>query len=303
MYHLATVFPPVQRFRRLPLSRDQLVLLMIAINQIFLGIDTFLAHGANQTIRPNEWVPILFGPVAGGLLLLAGLIALRRRSLATVIASLTLLASIIVGLLGAYLHLERGILPTAPLGERISVDLLVWAPPILGPLIFSLVGILGISAAWIEDPPDSGILVVWGGRRLQLPYAKTQAYFYIVGLAALATVISSVLDHARLNFADPWLWLPAVAGIFSTVAAVMLGTIDRPTRADLIIYTGAMLLLMGVGVIGAVLHVEANLIAQGTIVPERFLQGAPVLAPLLFANVGLLGLIVLLDPREHHTSE
>lgn len=298
MYHLATVFPPAYRIRRLPLSRDQLVLLMIAINQIFLGIDTYLAHSANLTIRPNEWIPILFGPAAGALLLLAGLIALRRRSLATVIATLTLLASIIVGLLGAYLHLQRGLLPSAPPGQRISIDLLVWAPPILGPLIFSLVGILGISAAWIEDPPDSGSLILLGGRRIQLPYPKTQAYFYIVSMAALATVISSVLDHARLNFTDPWLWLPAVAGIFGTVAAAMLGAIDRPTRPDLITYTAAMLLLIVVGMIGAVLHVKADLIAQGTIVLERFLRGAPVLAPLLFSNVGLLGLIVLLDPTE-----
>ena len=48
---------------------------------------------------------------------------------------------------------------------------------------------------------------------------------------------------------------------------------------------GAMLLLIAVGGIGAV-------------VVERFLRGAPVLASLLFANVGLLGLLVLLDPAE-----
>jgi len=30
----------------------------------------------------------------------------------------------------------------------------------------------------------------------------------------------------------------------------------------------------------------------------RLLRGAPIMAPLLFSNVGLLGLIVLLDPAE-----
>jgi hypothetical protein len=33
-------------------------------------------------------------------------------------------------------------------------------------------------------------------------------------------------------------------------------------------------------------------------VPERFLRGAPIMAPMLFANMGLIGLIVLLDPLE-----
>lgn len=297
MSHLVTVFPPAGRLRRQLLSRDQTLLILAAVNEIFLGVDTYLAHGANLTIRPDEWIPIVFGPVAGAGLLLAGLLALRRRSLAALLATGIFLASIIVGVLGAYFHLEHGLLPDAPAGHRVSISLLVWAPPVLGPMVFALIGILGISAAWVEEPPESGILHVFG-RRLQLPYPKTQAYFYIVGMASLATVISSVLDHARLDFANPWLWLPTGAGVFGTVTAVTLAAIDRPTRADLLTYTGAMLLLMVVGGIGAILHIRANLTAEGVVVVERFLRGAPVLAPLLFANVGLLGLLVLLDPAE-----
>jgi hypothetical protein len=297
MSHLVTVFPPAGRLRRVPWSRDQTLLMLAAVNEIFLGVDTYLAHGANLTIRPDEWIPIVFGPVAGACLLLAGLLALRRRSLAALLATGIFIASIVVGVLGVYFHLEHGLLPDAPPGHRVSIGLLIWAPPVLGPMVFALVGILGISAAWVEEPPESGLLRVFG-RRLQLPYPKTQAYFYIVGMASLATVISSVLDHARLDFADPWLWLPTGAGVFGTVTAVTLAAIDRPTRADLLTYTGAMLLLMGVGGIGALLHVRANLTAEGLVVVERFLRGAPVLAPLLFANVGLLGLLVLLDPAE-----
>lgn len=297
MYHLATVFPWMKRVR-LPFTRDQLMLLLGAVNQIFLGIDIYLAHSVSGTIVPNEWIPIIFGPVAGVLLLLAGLIALRNRPAATFIATITLLASIGVGLLGAYFHLIRGSLPAGPVGERVTINLLVWAPPVLGPLMFCLVGLLGLSAAWIEDPPDSGILTIRENWRLQLPYSKTRAYFYIVGMAGLATVLSSVLDHARLNFTDPWLWVPTAVGVFGTVVAVVLGAIEKPSRADLLTYVAAMLLLIVVGVVGAILHINANLIAQGTIVAERFIRGAPFLAPLLFSNIGTLGLIVLLDPVE-----
>jgi hypothetical protein len=77
-----------------------------------------------------------------------------------------------------------------------------------------------------------------------------------------------------------------------------LGSIKKPHRADLITYIGAMLLLIVVGVVGAILHVRSNLIAEGTILAERFIRGAPFLAPLLFSNIGTLGLIVLLDPVE-----
>ena len=101
MFLLAELFPPAERLRRLPLSRDQMMLLMAATNQLFLGFDIYLAHMISGTIVPNEWIPIIFGPIAGVLLLVAGLIALRRRPLATVLATIVLLASIVVGLLGA----------------------------------------------------------------------------------------------------------------------------------------------------------------------------------------------------------
>ncbi|HJW83136.1 MAG TPA: hypothetical protein VJ754_02415, partial [Anaerolineae bacterium] len=96
MYHLATLFPLVRRIR-LPLSRDQLMLLMAAVNEIFLGIDIYLAHSISGTLVPNEWIPVIFGPIAGVLLLLAGVIAFKQRPLATVIATLVFSVSIGVG--------------------------------------------------------------------------------------------------------------------------------------------------------------------------------------------------------------
>lgn len=297
MYHLATVVPPLRRIR-LPLSRDQLMLLMAAVNEIFLGVDIYLAHRISGTIVPNEWIPIIFGPIAGVMLLVAGLIALRHRPLATWLATAVLLASTAVGLLGAYFHVMRAALPDALPGEQITIRLLVWAPPILGPLMFALVGLWGISAAWIEDPPDSGRLRLFiRDWRLQLPLSKTRAYFLMFSLGTLVTTISAVLDHARTGFENDWLWIPTVIGVFATCVGLIMGIIERPNRYDITIYLVTMVLLVATGLIGAVLHVQDNLTARGTIVIERFIRGAPFLAPLLFANMGALGLIILLDPR------
>jgi hypothetical protein len=297
MYHLATVFPVINRLR-IPVSRDQAMLLMLALNELLLGLETYLAHSISGTIMPYEWIPILFGPVAGILLLLAGLLALHKRQVAVIIATLVYLASIAVGLLGAYFHLVRAILPFAPLGEIASMPLFVWAPPILGPLTFALVGVMGVSAVWLEQPPDSGRLTLLGGRKLQLPFSKTSVFFLLVGLGTLATVISSVLDHARTDFENPWLWLPTAIGIFGTVVAVVLGTMAQPRRGDLITYVVAMALLSLVGVLGVLLHIQRNLAMENAIVVERFVRGAPFLAPMLFADMGALGLVVLLDPKE-----
>ncbi len=297
MYYLAFLFPSIRRIH-IPYTRDQMMLLMAAINEILLGLETLLAHLTSGTITSREWIPIIFGPVSGVLLLLAGFLAMRRRTSATVLASGVFLASIVVGLLGAYFHIQFAILPSAIPGEQVSVPLLIWAPPILGPLTFAMVGLLGISSAWMEDPLDSGTLLLPGNRRLHLPYSKTRAYFFIVSMGGLATVISSVLDHSRTNFSNPWLWLPTSIGIFGTVVAVVLGATDKPSRTDLLTYFSAMILMVLVGMLGSGLHILQNLTSQGQIVDERFLRGAPMLAPLLFSDIGTIGLLALLNPEE-----
>jgi hypothetical protein len=296
-YYLATVFPFLRRIR-LPLTRDQFMLLLAAINELFLGIDTYIAHSTTGTIKPLEWIPIIFGPVAGILLLVAGLVALRRRMAANIMATLVFIASIIVGLLGSYFHLVRSVLPNAPAGQQVLLPLLAWGPPLLGPITFALVGILGMSAAWQEEIAGSGVLVLPGGKRLHMPYSKTKAYFFIVGIGTLITLVSSVLDHSHANFANPWTWIPTVAGIFATAVIFCLAIIDQPTHTDLLTYAATMILMAIVGMLGTALHISQNLIAQGTIVDERFLRGAPILAPLLFANMASLGLITLLDSSE-----
>ncbi len=283
------------RIPRLPLTRDQLMMLMMAVNLLFLALDTWLAHQESGNIVMRERIPIIFGIVAGLLLLFAGLIALNNRSMASGIATAVLIASIGVGVLGAYYHIARAALPSAPLGQRLTLDLLIWAPPALGPLAFALVGVLGISAAWAEEPPDSGRLHIFSKRFLHLPYSKTRAYFFIVGMGMVAALVSSALDHARTGFLDWSLWFATAIGIFGMVTAIVMGAIDRPSRLDLNTYLAAMLLLIVVGVIGAWFHIEANLATGNVIVMERFLRGAPILAPLLYTNMGMLGLIALVE--------
>lgn len=297
MAWLTLALPVTQRWR-LPITRDQAMLLMLATNELFLGVDTFVAHRLSGTIRPYEWIPIVFGPAAAVLLGLAGLLALRRRMLASTVATIVFVASAVVGALGAHFHIARTILPDAPSGAQLSLDMFILAPPVLGPLAFALVGLLGLSAAWVEDPADSGVLVLPGGLRLHLPYPKTHAYVFSISMGILVALVSSVLDHARTGFIDPWLWLPTGVGVFALVVSALLGMVSTPTRMDVMTYVAAMVLLIVVGGIGAVLHVSADVGLNNTFIAERFLRGAPFMAPLLFCNMGLLGLIAVLDPTE-----
>lgn len=284
------------RVQRLPLTRDQSILLMAAFNEFMLGVDTYLAHVLNGTIGNREWIPILFGPLAGTLLLIAGLIAVKKRHAASWMATIVFLASMLVGVLGAYFHWVRGTLPTAPPGYQVTIGLLVWAPPFLAPFAFAGIGLMGLSAAWLENPPGSGLLEMPHGR-MQMPFRKTRAYFFLVSLGVLVATISSALDHARQPFNNPFLWIPIVAGILGTMVPFLYGLTRRPfTKQEIGIYIGVMVWLIIIGMVGSYLHIQANLTSESLVVPERFLRGAPFLSPLLFANMGIVGLLVLLPP-------
>jgi hypothetical protein len=143
---------------------------------------------------------------------------------------------------------------------------------------------------------------LWADSRVRLPFSKTRAYLFMVSLGTLATLLSSVLDHGRAQFENPWLWPPIVVGVFATVVTFGLAVVDRPSGGDIVIYLVAMVLLLLIGVAGFVLHVQFDLTTQNVVVPERFLRGAPFLAPMLFANMGLVGLIAILDPAGEEQS-
>ena len=110
-------------------------------------------------------------------------------------------------------------------------------------------------------------------------------------MGTLSALVSSVLDHARTGFEGAWLWYAVAIGVFGTVVPVAYAALDRPSRIDSFTYIAAMLFLIATVVLGSFLHVRSDLVL------ERFLRGARPLAPLLFSNLGMLGLIALLDPE------
>ncbi|MCE1255376.1 MAG: hypothetical protein LWX83_17745, partial [Anaerolineae bacterium] len=168
MYLLAEVFPFVRRLR-LPFNRDQMILLMVAFNELMLGVDTYLAHSVSGTLRFYEWIPVVFGIGAGITLFAAGLIAIKQRLLANHIASFIFLVSLLVGVLGSYFHISRDILVNAPAGQQLMANLVLFGPPFFCPITFAIVGWMGMSAAWQEFPIDSGILFLSAVKKINMP--------------------------------------------------------------------------------------------------------------------------------------
>ena len=139
--------------------------------------------------------------------------------------------------------------------------------------------------------------MIYREHALHLPYSKTRAYIFTVGMGTLAALVSSVLDHARTGFDGAWLWYAAALGVFGIVVPVAFAAMDRPSRMDMFTYIAAMFFLTVTGVLGSFLHIRSDLVFEHTVVIERFLRGAPPMAPLLFSNMGMLGLIALIAPE------
>ncbi|GMQ78317.1 MAG: hypothetical protein BMS9Abin02_0820 [Anaerolineae bacterium] len=78
----------------------------------------------------------------------------------------------------------------------------------------------------------------------------------------------------------------------------MVWVLEQLRQADIGTFFAAMVLLIAIGLVGFILHIQFDLTAMNEFVPERFLRGAPFLAPMLFANMGMVGLISILDPSE-----
>jgi hypothetical protein len=279
---LTVVFPILRRLKCnakwCVLSRDEVYQLFIVLNELLLGVEATLAHLIGGTLRPYEWIPIIFGPVAA-LGLGVGYVGRRAgRSWATSLMRILLWGSVIVGTTGTYFHLMRTMRPFAQPGARLTLGLVVWGVPLLAPASFSLVGILGLVTL----------------SRLQPEERKSSLYILLSSLGVAIAAVSSVFDHLRGGFSSPWLWIPTVVGTFGVIVAFFVGTLTGRSRGDLTTYTFSMLALMVVGPLGLVLHVLHDLGAGHAIVLERFLRDAPIMAPMAFANMGLMGLIALL---------
>ncbi|MGC9400273.1 MAG: hypothetical protein ACP5HM_14215 [Anaerolineae bacterium] len=284
--YLPRVVPALKRFE-LP------YILFVVLNELLLGLETYLAHSLNGNLRFNEWISVVSGPLMGVLLLGALVIAKRHGKPALWLATTALRGSIVVGALGTYYHVVRTIRPAAPAGERVTLALLVWGAPLLAPISFTLVGLLGLIAL-SADQAQRGALSTPLVQRL--PIDKDRLYFLLASLGVLIATVSSVFDHLRGGFDNPWVWVPTLTGVFGVTVAFVLALIPKPNRVDLTIYAAAMGILLLVGPLGLVLHVLYDLETGNAIIFERFLRGAPLLASMVFANMGLLGLPVLLDP-------
>ena len=257
---------------RIP-GRPLLLELFATSNLAFLALDVSLAHSANAFGPPLEWVPVA-ASAGCTLALVIGLGAARelRRGAGWWIGMIVGGAALLVGIAGMVLHLESQFFQTLTLRG------LVYSAPFVAPLAYAGLGMILLLNRMV--PGES---IEWGQWLLLLALGGFAGNFML-----------SLADHAQNGFFNPLEWTAVAASAlavgFFTVAVV------RPRGRPLYVSLLVVLVLQATtGVLGFVLHLRHLLDPTIANLGDRVLYGAPPFAPLLFADLALLGALGVWD--------
>jgi hypothetical protein len=279
IFHLANI--------KLQMEKNKLLLIFVGINLFFTGIDVALAHSINSFVPVYEWIPIYFFPLGAMSCFIIAFQPSPKKWLA-LIHILLMVVGIMVGVLGMAFHMNAVL---NPLGH-LTWAWVVFGSPILAPLAFagiSLLGLYGITEE-IEDQP--GKLRIPGIGILQAPISRDKHFLWLVGLGFGASAVTSIIDHAQYGY-NVYKLIAIVFGLFATSVVLTTALSKKLDRKDQFVYFWTMIAAIVVGVLGFGFHLSSDLAGTGEISIERMLVFAPILAPLLYIDLGMLGLIIV----------
>lgn len=247
----------------------------VVCNFAGLVVDIFLAHSENHFRRQSEYIPLVFSAIAT--VTLAIVVAARHRAPAIWrdVGHLVGWLSIVVGLAGVVLHLDSQFFYAR------TIRSLTYAAPFAAPLAYTGLGLLLI-ANRVTDPAS----VEW------------PLWMLLLALGGfIGNFTFSLTDHAQNGFFNPVEWVPVVTSAFA-IGVLIVPFIMQVTTDYLRLAAGVLAVQALVGVLGFGWHFAADMRHSGPLL-ERILGGAPPLAPLLFPNLVVLGLIALWTMSPH----
>ena len=104
--------------------------------------------------------------------------------------------------------------------------------------------------------------------------------------------VLSLADHAQNGFFDSREWIAVVAAAFA-VGWLLAAVVDYSHRPYLWLCLGLMFVEIVVGLLGWYYHIRAILRSPMSDLWDKLLYSAPLFAPLLFANLAVLGMLGL----------
>lgn len=243
----------------------------------FLVFDIYLAHSVDQFRNRAEYIPLFFSASAPVVLLLALSQRTRRPLLWNVLGQIVGWTAIAVGIAGVVFHLESHFFL-----ER-TIRSLTYSAPFAAPLAYTGLGLLLVMNRMVDSHS-----VEWAQWVLLL----TLGGFF-------GNFIFSLTDHAGNGFFRRVEWAPVIASAIA-VGFFVVPLIMQVPRRFLDLCLAILALEAAVGAWGFALHAASNLRGPSIHAFDNFINGAPPLAPLLFPNLAVLGLIAVFRLRANN---
>ena len=275
----------------LPIPRDRLLHLGVGCTLLFLALSATLSHavagaGEPAAARSLAWLPLGYGIIAASS---SFVLALRRRPSRWAYRGhgVAMAAGWVIGLAGALVH--------AAAAGRAGLTLsALFGSVSLAPLAFVGVAVVGWITAWSDEALGVGRVphAVATGVAPAVPGRRALLLVTAAGFAAL--VVTTVVDHGG----GVRSWTEAIAALAAITAfvAVVVMLPGRGSERLKIAYVGVMLSTVLVGFAGLALHLSANMSGPPQELIGRMVLQAPLMAPLLFGLLGMLGLLAVAEP-------
>lgn len=122
-------------------------------------------------------------------------------------------------------------------------------------------------------------------------WSLDRVFILLIGVAYLFVWVQVTLSHYRQNFHKKVMWSPVILSLLISLAAILCTLLNR--HAWYALTHGIFWLGVLQGLIGFVFHLSGVHKRVGGLALRNFLTGPPVIMPLLFAFLSVLGLTAI----------
>ena len=275
----------------LPIPRDRLLHLGVGCTLLFFGLAATLSHAVGRpdgppALRTLAWLPLAYSMVAACSSLV---LALRRRPgrWAYRLHAAAMAAGWAVGLTGALVH-------AAAVGRRGGEVAALFGSATLAPLAFVAVAMVGWIAAWSDETLGVGRVPEAIARGVAPAVPGRRALLLLTAAGFTALLVTAVIEHG----AGGWVGteLVAVIAALCGLGVVLAMLPGRGGERIKVAYVAVMLAEVVAGFAGLALHLSANMDGPPDELIGRMVLHAPLMAPLLFGLLGMLGLLAVAEP-------
>lgn len=261
------------------------------------GLEVAYEHYRGSYGQRIMYTPVILSALLAG----TALVGVESKRVARTLmpaASLLMLAD---GVIGFGFHV-RGI-ARKPGGWRLPATNLVMGPPVLAPLLLGIGGYLGFVASFMrreDDPPSAQPTGGWQSLAIASQIREGRYQKHMAAATAFSSVLCGVeamYSHYKNNFRYKAQWTPVI--IAPVLAGVAIAAIFSPRIARTALPAVAAVALVD-GAVGFFYHARGVVRRPGGLrrLGYNVMYGPPILAPLLFAASGFLGLLASLLRRE-----